>query len=751
MTESFSLRDHGGHAALGASLAASLGAFLPADAWAQDAGATDLPQISVESAGGASPANTNRTPLATSRLPGTVQDTPQTINVVPREILEQQNVTTLEQALRNVPGVTISSGEGNGGLNGDQFRIRGFQAKNDLFVDGLRDFGVYQRDSFNLESVQVLKGPSSEAFGVGTVGGAVNQVSKRSFLGNVINIDGSFGTGPLGRTTVDVNRQINETTAIRLNGMFHQQDVADRDNVKSDRWGIAASLGFGLGTDTQWHLNYFHQYTDRTPDYGVPTILAPGARYALPATELGLSRNTSFVRSTDRDKVNTDLLTSLMKWQVNDWLTITSDTRLAFYDRNFSSTAALCQQSATTNCINGFLAGGNPTVTYSAGGGSSFLSSSWGIENVTAGTAKFTTGPFRHEAVFGVNYFYQEEDRRSLTAIGGRPAQNIRTPIFANTSTFTVSPTGRRLADSSDFGVFAQDRVWIVDQLSILGGIRYDDFSSTSRSSLTAGAAAGQLGPTLRNNDGFVSPKVSLILEPTKDQTVYMTYAQSTSPNGQYVTSSTGIEVPSAILPPERSELYEVGAKVNVLDGKLGLTGSIFRVNKSGSFDVDPVTGAVVAGALDAGEGRRVHGFEIGASGNITEEWNVQLGYARLDGRVTDSTTRANIGNKAPYVSDDNFSVFTTYNLAPHLAVPGKLLVGGGVFYNSSYFPASDNVTLIPASFSFDALVSYEYQNFRVALNGYNLTDEVNYSAAFSTRAVPSSGRTVLLTAGLRF
>ncbi|MGA0596886.1 TonB-dependent receptor [Enterovirga sp. CN4-39] len=743
MNESFSLRDHGGHAALGASLAAGLGAFLPADAWAQEAPATDLPQISVEAAGG-SPANTNLTPIGTSRLTGNVQDTPQTINVVPQQILEQQNVTTLEQALRNVPGVTVSAGEGNGGLNGDQFRIRGFQAKNDLFVDGLRDFGVYQRDSFNTESVVVIKGPSSETFGVGTVGGAINQVSKRSFLGSQINVDGSFGSGFLGRGTFDVNQQIDATTAIRINGMVNQQDITDRDNVKSDRWGIAASLGLGLGTDKQWHINYFHQYTDRTPDMGVPTILAPGARYALPATEFGLPRQTSFVRSTDRDKADTDLLTSLMKWQVNDWFTVTSDTRLAFYSRDFSQTNPA---GCTLACATSFLAGGNPLVTYGAGGGMSFKQTDWGVENVTAGTAKFTTGPFRHEAVFGVNYFYQDSERQSLTAVGGRLPQNIRTPVFANASTFVPNLAGRRLSDNEDIGLFAQNRVWLIDQLSILGGIRWDNFSSTLRTS----NAAGLLGATTSNNNDFVSPKVSLILEPTKDQTFYMTYAQSTSPTGQYAASATGIEVPSTFLPPERSELYEVGAKINVFDGKLGLTGSIFRVNKEGSFDVDPVTGIAVAGPLDAGESRRVNGFEIGASGNITEQWNLQLAYAYLDGKVTRTNTGANVGNVAPYVPENNFSVFTTYNIAPHLSVPGKLLVGGGVFYSSDYFVASDNLVRIPATLSVDSLISYEIDNIRIALNGYNLTDELNYSAAFNGRATPTSGRTFVGSLGVRF
>jgi catecholate siderophore receptor len=633
-------------------------------------------------------------------------------------------------------------------LNGDQFRIRGFQAKNDIYVDGLRDFGVYQRDSFNIESVQVIKGPSSETFGLGTVGGAINTISKRAFLGELINIDGSFGSGPLARGTADVNRQIDATTAVRLNAMVHRQDIAGRDNTKSDRWGAAASLGFGIGTDTQWFLNYFHQDTYRTPDYGVPTILAPGRRHALPATEFGLPRNTSFSRSTDQDKATADLLTSLMKWQVNDWLTITNDTRLSIYTRDFVSTAPTC----TGACITGFLAGRNPTVTYSAGGGSAFVQDAWGFQNVTAGVAKFHTGPFRHEAVFGLDYFYQSESRNSPTVAGRRPDQQIRTPVFASSGYWYIpSPTGQREGNATNVGAFVSDRVWIFDQLSILGGVRYDDFSSRVRTSITTGRNAGQLGPSQESDSGFASPKVSVILEPNRDQTFYLTYAQSTSPSGQFVASATGIELPSGILPPERSELFEVGSKINLLDGKLGLTGSVFRVNKSGSFDVDPITGLALAGPLDAGESRRVQGFEVGATGNLTEDWSIQLAYTRLGSRVLDSSTRTNIGNKVQFVPENAFSLFTTYNVAPFFSMPGKLLVGGGVFWDDGYFAATDNITFVPSTFSLDSLISYEIKNIRIALNGYNLTDELNYGSAFSTRATPTSGRTLLLSMGVKF
>ncbi|HXJ02666.1 MAG TPA: TonB-dependent receptor plug domain-containing protein, partial [Micropepsaceae bacterium] len=175
------------------------------------------------------------TGLAT--LPGTVQDTPQAITVIPQEQLKEQGVTSLEQALRNVPGITVSIGEG-GTLNGDQFKIRGFDAKDDVYVDGLRDFGVYTRDSFAFQEVQVLKGPSGTMFGRGSTGGVINTVSKTPFLGEMYSADVYAGNGAYYRGLVDVNRQVGDTTAIRINLMGNANHVVDRDLVKSDRWGV---------------------------------------------------------------------------------------------------------------------------------------------------------------------------------------------------------------------------------------------------------------------------------------------------------------------------------------------------------------------------------------------------------------------------------------------------------------------------------------------------------------------------------
>jgi outer membrane receptor protein involved in Fe transport len=203
-----------------------------------------------------------------SRLPETIKETPKTINVVPKEVIEQQQATSLEQILKNVPGITISTGEGNGGQNGDQFRIRGLSAKGDIYVDGLRDFGAYKRDSFNTESVEVIKGPSGETFGVGNIGGLINQSTKRANLNTSTSIDQGVGSASTYRTTVDSNIRLNDTSAVRINGVFQNGRVADRDHVDDDRRGFAIDFGTGLGTSTEWHLNYSYLHRSGAPDYG---------------------------------------------------------------------------------------------------------------------------------------------------------------------------------------------------------------------------------------------------------------------------------------------------------------------------------------------------------------------------------------------------------------------------------------------------------------------------------------------------
>ena len=384
------------------------------------------------------PANTLQSSTGIGRLPGTVMDTPQTINVITERTIREQGVTTVDQALRNVPGVTASSGEGGGGQNGDQFRIRGFQAKSDLYVDGLRDFGGYIRDAFSLEQVQVFKGPSSESFGYGTTGGAINLEQKKAKLGSFVDIEGLYGNGPYARSVVDINQQIGKTTAVRIVGMVHDQDIVGRDNLFSDRWGVLGSLGFGLGTSTTLTLNYMHQTGHRRPDMGTPIaqVSAGQGHVGQPLPEFGVPRNLFYGKDTDNDKTSVDMFTARFKSEVTSWLTIYNDTRVAYYDRFFAQTATSC---AAATCGNAVFAG-NLNVNYTPGGPAGYDQSSNGAQNITTAVAKFHTGFLRHEFITGVDVNQQNDQRFALANSIAKVGGPILNPSFIYPGSVFVDP-----------------------------------------------------------------------------------------------------------------------------------------------------------------------------------------------------------------------------------------------------------------------------------------------------------------------
>jgi catecholate siderophore receptor len=699
------------------------------------------------------------------RLQGTLQDTPQTVNVVTQREMKEKGVNTVDQALRAVPGVTVNVGEGGGGMNGDQFRIRGFQAKSDVYVDGLRDFGVYVRDSFAVEQVEVFKGPTSESFGGGTTGGAINLTQKTAHLGDSYNFEASVGTDDFFRTMVDVNKQINATTAARAVALYHDQNFADRDYLYSERFGFLGSLAFGLGTDTKLTVNYMHQDGERLPDMGVP-IIDPdgpgGPRQGRPVTEFGIDRTNFYGKSTDHDDYSVDMLTGR--------LTIYNDTRLAWYSRDYAQTVSTCGAGACTNSV----VDGTFNGAYTPGGPAGWDQDAWGAQNITTAVAKFKTAGLRHELIAGLDVYYQEDDRNQKINVfdPGVTNKNVGTignPIFGAIG-YRVErdPNALKSADARDVGVFLSDRVWLTDTFSVLGGIRYDDYKASYSSTqpnlappavpaLCAGVAQGDACPDVDTDAQFWSPKVSLMWEPTKSQSYYASWAKSYTPQGLYITNdNTSVPTTGAgAADPEENELWEIGGKWSALDGKLGFSAALFRVEKSNASYAD-----LNGDPAFTGEEQRVQGVELGMSGSVTDYWIVQAAYAYFDSEIlfNPATTgnnavaqNANKGNRVSFVPENSVSLWTSYEISEFVPVSGKLLVGGGVTYSDGYFVNSGNTSSIPSNITFDAFTSYEQDGWRFALNGYNLSDELNYDAAIGNRAVVSPGRSAVFTVGKKF
>ncbi|MDF7674625.1 TonB-dependent receptor [Acetobacteraceae bacterium ESL0709] len=691
-------------------------------------------------------------PIGLSRMPQDAMHTPQTVNVVPQELMKQQNVKSLDEALRNVPGITASVGEGEGGMSGDQFLIRGFQAQNDIYENGLRDFGVYTRDSFYYDHISVIKGPSSEVFGNGTTGGAINIVSKTPHAGNSYQGAFSGGSGSYYRGTLDVNQQLNETTAIRLSAMGNENDVVGRRRVYSHRWGIAPSVTFGMGEDISYTIDYFHQNDNRIPDYGVWVVNKPGSRAGKPITEYGVNRNNWYGTNFDHDDVSTDMITGRLTAKVAPWLTLYNDTRGGIYHRYFSAS----QPNCNAGCQKAFFSSHPYTATISRNGGlggpNPYRQNDWSIQDVFSGVSHFKTGTFRHELITGFDIEHVEDHRKNYPYNMTRGGTNLLNPSMyvpgLARSTCAENPKGlanipngigrkcTKDGSATDVGFFFSDQIWLTNWFSVKGGFRFDQWYSDYAAK---GGVKSNPDTHISQDEFTINPTVSLMYTPTDDIMVYFNWAEATTPTSLYVTNSNAPYTTNSGYQPERSRLYEFGTKYNAFHGRMGFTAAFFRLEKNNSTITDPATGDVSSSS----DKERNQGIELSVSGNITKNWSIIGTYAFYDSRVTGSDTAANIGKRIQYVPKNSATLWSTYTIAPHTLY--NISVGGGITWREGVWLDNGNTARVPATVDFDAMISHEFGNhWRLALNGYNLANRLNYSNLFTNRVTPAIGRSFL-------
>jgi catecholate siderophore receptor len=744
----------------------------------------------------------NHAPAITTMPTSSVQDTPQSITVVTGETMKQQAVTTLGDALKNVPGITIAIGEG-GTLAGDQFKINGFDAKDDVYLDGLRDFGAYNRDSFNYDEVQVLKGPSGLMFGRGTVGGAINTVSKMAHLGDkyVGHVEG--GNGDHVRGTADLNYQLSDTAALRVNLMYTDTGVVDRDLTHSTRWAIAPSVALGLGTDTTFSLGWMHQQNADRPDYGIVVASPPNSVYAAPASEFGVPRSNYMGLALDHDRNTVDLVTAKVSHTITPWLTIEDDLRLATYARDFRYTSAdACDNTIATNYCNlrlfgiaqpGAPAGSfDPALTLArTGGGGPYHQNSWGVQNILSANADFHVEGFHNIAIVGIDAGYQRADR-TIYAYSLPPGPNAtlyplndHTASRANIGWSLYNPTHQPIAGydvilptptnlgsatattvlystgkSTDPALFATDRFWFTNELSLIAGVRIDQYRSNYNTILVNGTAT-----RLKTPSYLFDPRASLVYEPDQNQTYYVSWAKAATPIGTSVVGSPTPIASSAAsaLVPDKSENIEIGAKFGLFDGRLGVSAALFNETKSNALQTDPNTGTV---DLQSSQKQRVQGFNASLTGEVFEHFNLTFAYTYLNPVIvsdlstcttaTPPVCTANLattGRQITFVPKHAVSLWGDYNLGS--VVPG-LSVGGGMIYQSKLYNAYTaasatgyplgRIVRIPDTVEFDATAAYEIDKiWRVQANVVNLGDRLNYSQSFGNRGTPAPGRTVIL------
>jgi catecholate siderophore receptor len=749
----------------------------------------------------------NHAPPITTMPAISVQDTPQSITVVTGEVMKQQGVTTLADALKNVPGVTIAIGEG-GTLAGDQFKINGFDAKDDVYLDGLRDFAAYTRDSFDYQEVQVLQGPSGLMFGRGTVGGAINTISKTPFLGDkyIGHIEG--GNGNHVRATADLNYQLSDTAAVRLNLMFTDTGVVDRDLTHSTRFGIAPSIALGLGTDTNFTLNWLHQQTAARPDYGLVVASPPNSIYAAPVSQFGVPRNTYTGLALDHDKNTADLVTAKISHVATPWLTIENDLRYANYTRDFRySSNDACDNTVATNYCNlrlfgianpGAAAGSfDPTQALLVAGGSGpYFQNSWGVQDIVSANADFHVGGFHNVLIAGIDVGYQRADRTVLayslppgpdpvlypindhSAIrrnigwsiyhpthqpiaGYAPIYPTPTNLGSDTATSVVTSTG----EAVDPALFATDRFWFTDQISLIAGLRIDQYRANYISTTVGTPAAPYPVSKVKSPSFLFDPRASLVWEPDQNQTYYISWAKAATPIG---TSVVGTPTPissatQSALRPDKSENIEVGAKFSLFEGRLGLTAAAFNETKGNALQTDPATGTI---SLQSSQKQRVQGVNLSATGEVFEHFNLTAAYTYLSPKIvsdlTCSTTTpvvctpnpATVGRQITFVPKNAISVWGDYNVSDFVK---GLSVGGGLIYQSHLFNAYTapsatayplgRIVRIPETVELDGSVAYEFDKmWKAQVNVFNLADRLYYSQSFGNRGTPAPGRTVVVS-----
>jgi len=692
-------------------------------------------------------------------------DTPQTITVITKELISEQGATTLTEALRNSPGVgTFYVGENGSTNTGDAIYMRGFDTSGSIFVDGVRDLGSISRDIFNIEQVEVTKGPDGTEYGRTAPTGAINMVTKQPLLHDGVTASVAYGSGQHKRTTADWNQQLGATSAFRLNVMGQNSGVAGRDEVKNDRWGVAPSLAFGLGTPTRVYLDALHVKQTNVPDGGVPTIGLPG--YTSPDPDRPFLTDAPKVDSSnfygtaqDHDHVTADMLTAIVEHDFSPDVALHNVTRWGrshedYLLTSFMFSAANLLTPDPADPSTWTVARSNPTFKHQA---------NRIISNQTNVTATIESGAVTQDISAGIELTQEKATTIGIAALGGSswPAASLYHPD-ASVGGLIYGPTGAYSTGKTDTAAaYLFDTLKFGEHWQVNAGARLDHYSTDFTSTVACG---GRRGPSCGSlPDGSIVPgvdatksgnlpnyKVGVLYKPTANGSFYANFAQSQEPPGgnTLTLSSSTNSLDNPDLDPEKARTVEVGTKWDLLGSRLLLTGALYRTTVSNELVQDPTDQQY----YQIGK-KRVQGVEITAVGKLTDDWAISAGFTTMDSKVVTGTAVTTDGsNVLAYTPKNAFTAWTTYHL------PFGLTVGGGTRYSGEMKRGTDGAIGTPAYTNsywvFDAMASYPVnKHFDLQLNVYNLFDK-DYVAAINKsgyRYTPGVPRSAMLTANVRF
>ena len=691
-----------------------------------------------------------------SKITTALLDTPRTIDIISKEEIDERGATSLQDVLRTTPGITLGSGEG-GTPTGDRPFIRGYEASTDILIDGMRDYARGMHETFNLEAVEITMGPGSVYSGRGSTGGTINLITKKPKDKTQSEVTSELQTSAKGhsktRYTTDNNIALTDNIAFRLNAMLDKGEVARRDNVDVDRWGVAPSITFGLNTPTRLTLGYYHlQYND-SPDMGVPfsntmnlwgnTPFEGGkfdTNYGRPGVDFSKYQAESFDLRVEHDFNENLQLNAVLK----DLKTIQD----YFFTRvSFECTGGRGNAVTPINQDNKACNENGDKLYYNRGDRSRYRESHSNVAQLNL-TGKFNTGSIIHNFVVGTDYSKERISDKSTTVTGlptNDSTPNLYNPTYGDYSKFNITYGPKvRVGEIEALGIYAIDNISLTEKLDINLGLRFDDFKSSD------------FTKNQKVSENMMNYQLGAIYKVQPNGRVYINYATSTNPSGDNLGQAGGADGIASgnnlgnNLDPEKTRSIEIGTKWEVFNERLALNAALFETKKINARTTEN------DGTVSIDGKNRVRGFELSAIGQITPKWDISAGYTYLDSKLIDGgyvkegtsyIANPDNGNAMKYIAKNSANLWTTYQ------VIDKLRLGGGVSYVDDRFANDANTYVLPSHIRYDAFASYQVlPEFGLQFNINNITNERIYDAShvgiFSTVA---PGRSFALKGTYRF
>jgi catecholate siderophore receptor len=670
-------------------------------------------------------------------------DTPQTIVAIPKEVYTQQGAQTLSDVLRNTPGISFAAGEGGNVASGDSFFMRGFDASGNIFVDGVRDSGAYSRDVFDIEQVEIFKGPAGADSGRGGSSGYLNLATKTPMLQPLYASELSFGSAGSLRGTLDVNQPLDfgesgdwiNGSALRVNLMGQESGVPGRDYVENNRWGVSPSFALGLGTPTRVYVGGSWVEQDNIPDSGLPVAALPGGVLGSVDQE-----NYYGLVNEDFDRVTSGRVFARVEHDVTANFTLRNQFVYARVDRDALTT--YIQNAASINTTNGIV---TPRRTH-------VQTENEILSEQINGTVKFDTGKIEHDLSAGLEFTQESQFAPTWTAVNG-PTTSVYSPNPFRPATAAQTPylTNNAFADGTidTAATYVFDTLTLNEYFLLNGSLRAEHYQADYNSVSTAGVPT-----SIETDDTLLSWKAGIIFKPRENGSIYFSYANSFVPPGTAFTLSAATNnANNPIFDPQENINYEVGTKWEFFDQRLSTSLAVYRSENLNNIVLDQTSNTYVQDAENV-----VQGVEFGVSGKLTERWMVfgGFGYAHSEYEApSTSSGAANSGAILRFTPEWSASLWTAYKFK------SGFTLGGGAQYSASVVRSTSG-TLTPTATAgikapeyliFNAMVGYEFtENLSFRLNLYNLADEDYYRLNNNGgRYYPGTPRSFTLAMDLRF